>query len=283
MPTLPAGAAGEEFLATLPRVFAGNSNQAAVPVRPVAAARPGLPRRAAAQAGAAVKWTTRIGDAARRGDSPDAVTLYLALAPYLSDLPHGDMALMIDVLLAIYGNHTAKAKALKSSADTCLAQGRQAPALLRAFVAHGATTGTDYARQRRQGGTAWRFADRNLALVREAYDWRLEHPIHDWREGHQDLAEPAELLEWTVHDLAVSLDRIEGDFGGWRARPGKRDPVFYPSAALCRTYGLPHGNPQDELLYRHFPPAFRGLLIAHVAGLAIAEWERRFTEALENT
>ncbi|MGE0810836.1 MAG: hypothetical protein AB7N69_09530 [Immundisolibacter sp.] len=193
---------------------------------------------------------------------------------------------------------TATAAALESAIRQHNAGGLLLPDHLRTYAAQSVETGTDYTRRKR-GGDPWRHAERDRALAREAYDWRLIH--HDWRRAHPDLAAPSACLAWTANHLTDTLDRIAKRYGEWPTDPPK-EQQFFPSDELCAAHGRRVGddqdalrhrpgrrlkrprnelhadNDQDALLHNIYPRHFRGLLIGHVAALCLEEWARRITD-----
>lgn len=108
--------------------------------------------------------------------------------------------------------------------------------------------------------------DRNVALAREAFQWRLTAEPGDW----QRLATPAACIGWTRYALTATLDLIEAMERQWSptasfdASDAWRDAHKEPSLDVNRL--LARG------VYREH---FHALLVDHVAMCCRSEWQRR--------
>lgn len=117
--------------------------------------------------------------------------------------------------------------------------------------------------------------DRDVALAREAFEWRLNREDDfNWQHRHQDLADAAACIDWTRWSLTDTLDLIEAEE---RYRPWSSTEIsFDASDAWRRAYQEPSLDANRRLarggLYLEH---FRALLVDNVAALCMGEWERR--------
>ena len=112
--------------------------------------------------------------------------------------------------------------------------------------------------------------DRNVALAREAFRWRLTNDPFNWQHLHPDLAKPAACIDWTRHDLTAVLDLIEAEEKPW-------DPLdpFDAGSAWREAYQEPSLDVNRLLARGVYLEHFRALLVDHVATLCMREWRRR--------
>lgn len=126
-----------------------------------------------------------------------------------------------------------------------------------------------------RGRSRWDKFDRDAALAREAFQWRLTRKDHfNWQHRHLDLSTPAACIDWTRRALTATLDWIEAEE---RLRPWSATEIsFDASDAWRRAYQEPSLDVNRRLarggLYLEH---FRALLVDNVAALCMGEWERR--------
>lgn len=227
---------------------------------------------------AASEWVRQIADAAGQRNDPDAGLLACAVSAHLPGIIDATMPLLGVLLATSEEGYPDIAVEIERCIARYNARGLPLPDPLREYVAKREQKSVDFTRHKR-GGSKWKLFHRDVALVSEAFDWRVKEAI-DWRQHHPDLADPDACLHWTLHDRSASLDQIEETASRWTAHSDASAPSFFPSEALCRTYGLEYAEPQDDILRRIYPAHFRGLLIAHVAALCLSEWEGRIAAEL---
>lgn len=116
---------------------------------------------------------------------------------------------------------------------------------------------------------------RDLALAREAFQWRLTRKDDfNWQHRHPGLADPAACIDWTRWSLTATLDLIEAEE---QHRPWSSTEIsFDASDAWRHAYQEPSLDVNRRLardgLYLE---CFRALLVDRVATLCMGEWQRR--------
>lgn len=126
-----------------------------------------------------------------------------------------------------------------------------------------------------RGRSPWGHFDRNVALAREAFQWRLtRQDDFNWQYRHAGLAKPSACIDWTRFSLTATLDTIEAE--EWRRPWNATESGFDASNAWRCAYQEPSLD-ENRLLARGgmYLEHFRALLVDHVATLCMSEWQCR--------
>lgn len=117
--------------------------------------------------------------------------------------------------------------------------------------------------------------DRNVALAREAFQWRLtREDDFNWQYRHTGRAEPAACIDWTRHSLTATLDMIEAEE---QHRPWNPTEISFDVSDAWRSAYQESSLDVNRRLARGglYLEHFRALLVDHVATLCMSEWQRR--------